>query len=210
MRPNVVATGPMIADTVSQEISLPLANRRRVYVSPLTTAPPPPLPAKKIMGAGAAPSGASWKIVYPDKVLFLKKTLFIVAATYLFIPIMYLHDVGDITGLAYALILVALHVIFIAVYCYRVKLKQLDADNKSLAARILGLLFCVALLLLVSNYVTADSDNIPMLSLILLGLCAVHTLILFLLMVTTEKLESDGTSPNFTEDATNKLISNNV
>ena len=104
-----------------------------------------------------------------------------------------MHDHGTLTGTAYASILIALHLLFIVVYCYRVKVKELDANNKSLGARILGLVFCVALLMVVSQVVTADSDDLKRLALVLLLLCAVHTLILFTLMVKTERVDEAET-----------------
>ena len=115
----------------------------------------------------------------PEPYMFLKKTLFIVAATYLFIPLIALHNKGELSTLLYASILVGLHVIFIVVYFWRVKMKELDQDRRSLYARILGLLACLYLLYMVAGNLEEDLGR---LALELLGLCAVHTLILALLM----------------------------
>lgn len=111
----------------------------------------------------------------PDKPLFFKKTLVIVLASYLFLPLMGLHDDGEITSLAYATILVSLHLFFLLIYFYRVRYKDLEADSSSRTFRVLGLVFCVILLLLVAG--NLDND-LKMLAVELIALCAVHTVIL--------------------------------
>jgi hypothetical protein len=115
----------------------------------------------------------------PDKMMFLKKTLFIVAATYLFVPLIALHNKGDVSTVLYASILVGLHIVFIIVYFWRVKVNELDEDRRSLYARVLGLLACLYLLYMVAGNL---EDDLGKLAVELLGLCAVHTLILALLM----------------------------
>ena len=123
----------------------------------------------------------------PDKPLFFKKTLVIVLASYLFLPLMGLHDDGEITSLAYATILVSLHLFFLLIYFYRVRYKDLEADSSSRTFRVLGLVFCVILLLLVAG--NLDND-LKMLAVELIALCAVHTVILAFLMVKVEKIEA--------------------
>ena len=126
------------------------------------------------------PDKGSMRLGLVDRNLFLKKTFVIVLATYAFIPIMYLHDQNDLASWAYATILVSLHVGFICIYFWRVKFRSLDPSWRSLAARVLGLLCCVGLLALVAGQLEPDLGR---LAIELLGLCAVHTIILGLLMV---------------------------
>jgi hypothetical protein len=133
------------------------------------------------------------KIIYPDPRLFWTKTLVIVLASYLFVPIMALHDAGDLSSLAYAIILVVLHLAFLVIYLYKVQVRKLDADYRSVAARVLGLAFCVALLMVVSQFIQADAGQLGKLALVLLLLCVVHTAILFLLMVKTEPSDASST-----------------
>ena len=112
--------------------------------------------------------------------LFLTKTAVIVVASYAFIPLIALHNAGRISAIAYASILVALHVAFIVIYLYRVRWRELDGgDRRSIAARVLGLCACVYLLFLVAGHL---ADGLGLLAIELLGLCAVHTVILALLM----------------------------
>ena len=101
-------------------------------------------------------------------------------AAYAFIPIIALHDDGELTAIAYASILVALHIVFVVIYFWRVKFRKLDPNNKSLCARLVGLLFCLMLLALVAG---SFEDDLSKLAMELLGLCAVHSLILALLSV---------------------------
>ena len=112
--------------------------------------------------------------------LFLTKTAVIVVASYAFIPLIALHNAGRISAIAYASILVALHVAFIVIYLYRVRWRELDGgDRRSIAARVLGLVACIYLLYLVADHL---ADGLGLLAIELLGLCVVHTVILALLM----------------------------
>ena len=125
---------------------------------------------------------------------FLFKNLFIFAATYAFIPIIGEHDEGRIAGMTYALILVGLHLLFIVVYFWKVKFGQLDPDKKTLCARVVGLIFCLLLLMLVAGNLS-DGD-LSMLSVELLGLCAVHSLILALLSIRVRDCDNGKGSDN--------------
>jgi len=122
--------------------------------------------------------GGRFRLLRPR--LFLTKTVFVVLASYAFLPLIAAHNAGRVSAVAYACILVALHLGFVAVYFYRVRFRDLDGDWRSLGARLLGLVCCVFLLALVASSLPKDMG---MLSVELLGLCAVHTLILALLMV---------------------------
>ena len=121
-----------------------------------------------------------------DTGLFIKKTIFICCASYCFIPIMSLHNSGKLTSLVYAGVLVGLHLVFVVVYFYKVKFSDLSYSRASFWGRVLGLFFCVGLLMVVAGNLDEDLSK---LSLELLGLCAVHTVILALLMVKCERIE---------------------
>mmetsp|Transcript_22109 Transcript_22109/g.71200 ORF Transcript_22109/g.71200 Transcript_22109/m.71200 type:complete len:136 (+) Transcript_22109:325-732(+) len=83
----------------------------------------------------------------------------------------------------YAVILVALHVLFLVIYFWRVPFRELDSNWRSLVARLLGLAASVYLLWIVAGSLPA---NLGLLAIDLLGLCCVHTLILLLLTVKVE------------------------
>ena len=137
--------------------------------------------------APEAKRGCTVRLVSPR--LFLTKTAVIVVASYAFIPLIALHNAGRISAIAYASVLVALHVAFIVIYLYRVRWRELDGgDRRSIAARVLGLCACVYLLFLVAGHL---ADGLGLLAIELLGLCAVHTVILALLM-TSVRLPNRG------------------
>ena len=115
-----------------------------------------------------------------DPTLFLAKNLFIWVATFAFIPLIAADQAGRISSLIYAVLLVALHVVFIVVYFWRVQFRSLDANRRSLAARVVGLLACVYLLYVVAGHLP---ERLGMLALMLVGLCVVHSFILALLSV---------------------------
>uniref|UniRef100_A0A7S4AZD3 Uncharacterized protein n=1 Tax=Chrysotila carterae TaxID=13221 RepID=A0A7S4AZD3_CHRCT len=106
--------------------------------------------------------------------------------------------VFPISALAYAIILVSLHVGFVVIYLWRVRFRELDGgDYRSIAARVLGLAFCIVLLWLVAKFTTTSDDvKLWVLAIELLGLCAVHTLILTFLMV---RVRLPGRMPSKTE-----------
>lgn len=58
-----------------------------------------------------------FKIINPKQ--FLYKNIFIILATYMFIPIIALHDDNKIGGITYASILIGIHVLFIIIYFYK-------------------------------------------------------------------------------------------
>ena len=112
--------------------------------------------------------------------LFIQKTIIIIVCTYAFIPLILLHNANDISSVIYASILVAIHILFVIIYFWRVKFNKLDKSKRALAARVLGLVICVCLLALVAGHL---ESNIGRLALDLAGLCVVHTVILGLLMI---------------------------
>jgi len=126
-----------------------------------------------------------WGLSIPNPRLFVLKSLFVWAASFAFIPLMALNNEGRISAVAYASILVALHVLFLVIYFWRVPFRDLDRNWRSLAARCLGLFASVYLLYLVAGSL---SSNLGLLAIDLVGLCMVHTLILTLLTV---KVDAD-------------------
>ena len=121
-----------------------------------------------------------WGLSIPKPKLFIGKTLFVWAASFAFIPLIAANNAGRITAVTYAAVLIALHVLFLVIYFWRVPFRDLDSNWRSLAARLLGLAASVYLL-----YIVAGSlpSNLGLLAIDLLGLCCVHTLILLLLTV---------------------------
>lgn len=136
----------------------------------------PLLPASRAEAAG----GDAPCLSIGEPRLFLKKTAVIILASYAFIPLIAANQAGHLSAVAYGTVLVALHLFFIAVYAYRVQFRKLDADWRSLALRVIGLLACAWLLYVVAGHMPS---SLGLLAVELLGLCAVHTLVLALLMV---------------------------
>ena len=134
-----------------------------------------------------APARVKQRYTLPEPKTFALKCLFIFAATYAFIPLIAAHQRGEVTATVYAALLVTIHVLFIVIYFYRVKLRALDSNWRSLTARVVGLLSCVYLLYLVAGHLPT---GLGVLALDLLGLCAVHTLILALLSVRVGEAEA--------------------
>lgn len=114
----------------------------------------------------------------PNPKLFTAKTLFIWAASFAFVPLVAANNDGRISAVVYAVVLVVLHVLFLVIYFWRVKFRDLDPGWRSLTARCLGLLASVYLLYLVAGSLP---DDIRLLTLDIFGLCFVHTLVLLLL-----------------------------
>lgn len=125
-----------------------------------------------------ARSGRRCQLLQPR--LFIAKTILVWAASFAFIPLIDANETGRISALVYAAILVVLHVLFLIIYFWRVRFRELDPNWRSLVARIMGLLASVYLLYLVAGHL---STNLGTLSLELLGLCLVHTFILLLLTI---------------------------
>ena len=59
----------------------------------------------------------------PNPVMFAAKAAFVWAATFAFVPLIAARQAGRLSALAYALVLVALHLLFIAIYFWRVKFR---------------------------------------------------------------------------------------
>eukprot|EP00301_Raphidiophrys_heterophryoidea_P000381 c10191_g1_i1.p1 GENE.c10191_g1_i1~~c10191_g1_i1.p1 ORF type:complete len:188 (-),score=40.56 c10191_g1_i1:366-929(-) len=111
--------------------------------------------------------------------LFFKKVLFVFVLTYALVPLIRMKS--RIPKLSYTIFLVALHVFILFIYFYRVKLRKLDADWKSLLARLMGLALTIAMLLLAAENEQGSSLVVELLLMLLI--CLIHTVVLLLLMV---------------------------
>jgi hypothetical protein len=111
--------------------------------------------------------------------LFIRKTVSVFVLALALVPLVSLKS--DVPSLAYAAGLVLLHVLVVVVYFYRVRVRELDPDWRSLTVRVLALIFVGYMLYALSSF---DSES----SLATLGwqmfvLSVLHTLALLLLMV---------------------------
>lgn len=120
--------------------------------------------------------------------LFIKKVLFVFVLTFALVPLIGLKS--RIPKLAYTLFLVGLHVFILFVYFYRVKLRKLDADWKSVLARLMGLALTIAMLLVAAEN-EQDTKLLPEL-LLMLAICSIHTVVLLLLMVRVRYTKSES------------------
>ena len=78
------------------------------------------------------------RFVLSDSGLFVKKTVAVFVLSFALIPLV---DVkGELPALLYAGALVILHVFVMGIYLYRVRFRELDADVRSLLARVLAVL----------------------------------------------------------------------
>ena len=131
--------------------------------------------------------GSARRLVLLDPILFAKKTALVFAASYLLIPL--IAEKARMPAWIYASLLVLIHVGVLIIYLYRVRLRSLDMDRISLGARVLGLGFTTWLLFAVSGW--QDREDLVKLSWQMLALCAVHTVLLALLMVAVEPAGQD-------------------
>ncbi len=127
------------------------------------------------MAAGERPT---LRFVLSDSGLFVKKTVAVFVLSFALIPLV---DVkGELPALLYAGALVILHVFVMGIYLYRVRFRELDADVRSLLARVLALVVVTYLLFAVSSF--EEGSRLSTLALQMLGLSALHTVMLVLLM----------------------------
>lgn len=125
-----------------------------------------------------------YRFVLQDPSLFVRKALLVFGASIALIPLLMMK--ATMPSSLYAIFLIVLHVAVLVVYFYRVRWQQLDADCKSLCARLLGLGISIWLLSVVSS---AREGAFARILLKLFVLCFVHTLTLALLMVAVERRE---------------------
>ena len=101
--------------------------------------------------------------------------------TYLLLPLIWFKS--KLPAGVYAGGLVALHVVVLVVYCYKVAIRQLDPNWQSATVRALGLALSVWLLLIVSSWADSNVTSVAVFAGQLAVLCGVHTIILAIIMV---------------------------
>lgn len=90
------------------------------------------------------------RIELVDWPLFIRKTAAVAGLTLLLVPL--LQFKSDLPARAYLASIVLLHIGVLAVYLYRVRLREVAPDARALVARVSGLVLVSALLALVSKF----------------------------------------------------------
>ncbi len=119
------------------------------------------------------------RVELADTSLFIQKTVTVFAVSFALIPLVGLKS--DIPATLYVVSLVVLHLFVLAIYLYRVRIRELDPDARSVVARLLAVAVVVYLLFAVSSF--EEGAPRSTLALQMLGLSVLHTAILALLMV---------------------------
>ncbi len=128
------------------------------------------------MGAGGA---TALRVELTDSALFITKTVTVFAVSFALLPLVDLKS--DIPAMLYVVSLVVLHLFVLAIYLYRVRVRELDPDARSVVARLLAVAVVVYLLFAVSSF--EEGAPLSTLALQMLGLSVLHTAMLALLMV---------------------------
>ena len=118
------------------------------------------------------------RVSMTDWALFTRKTVAVFGLSLLVVPLVELQ--GGLPAMAYVMGLIALHLFVLAIYCYRVRFRELDPDARSLVARVGALAFMVYLLVVVSDF--EESTPTSTLLLQMLVISVLHTVVLALLM----------------------------
>ena len=119
------------------------------------------------------------RVEIADPALFIKKTVTVFAVSFALLPLVGFKS--DIPAMLYVVNLVVLHLFVLAAYLYRVRVRELDPDARSLIARLLAVAVVVYLLFAVSSF--EEGAPRSTLALQMLGLSVLHTAMLTLLMV---------------------------
>ena len=114
--------------------------------------------------------------------LFARKAGLAIVGSYALIPLMAAKS--SLPRYTYVSVLLLIHLAVLGVYLYRIRFRGLDADRISFGARLVGLVVMVWLLSVVSGW--QDKTHYGVLAVQMLVMCAVHTLVLALLMVRVE------------------------
>ncbi len=112
-----------------------------------------------------------------DRSLFVKKTVSVFVLSFLLIPLVSLKS--DVPVLVYAGALVVLHIFVLIAYFYRVKVRELDSNARSLAARVVALIVVSYLLYVGSSF--DDDASYVSLAIQMFAVSVLHTAILLLL-----------------------------
>ncbi len=119
------------------------------------------------------------RVELADSTLFIQKTVTVFVASFALLPLVGFKS--DIPAMLYVVSLVVLHLFVLAIYLYRVRVRELDPDARSVIARLLAVAVVVYLLFAVSSF--EEGAPRSTLALQMLGLSVLHTVMLALLMV---------------------------
>jgi low temperature requirement protein LtrA len=92
-------------------------------------------------------AGARLTLLTPR--IFARKTAMVFALALLLLPLVRLRS--ELPALIYVAALLLLHVVVLILYFYRVQLRKLDPDRRSLVVRIAAIAFMTYLLFIVSG-----------------------------------------------------------
>jgi len=137
-----------------------------------------------VLPPAAAGRGLAWTLAghrfeLLEPRLFLWKAASVLLLSFALFPILSLKD--GIPATIYVGGLVALHVVVLAIYLYRVSFRSLEPDIRALAIRVAALAVVTYLLLIVSRF-DPDSSR-GTLALQLLGVTLFHAVLLALVMI---------------------------
>lgn len=119
------------------------------------------------------------RVELTEPALFIQKTVTVFVVSFALIPLVGFKS--DIPAMLYVVSLVVLHLFVLAIYLYRVRIRELDPDARSVIARLLAVAVVVYLLFAVSSF--EEGAPRSTLALQMLGLSVLHTAMLALLMV---------------------------
>lgn len=115
-----------------------------------------------------------------DTKLFVSKVLVVVLLSFGLVPLIIYKE--RISAVAYAAVLVGLHVLILVAYCWKVRIRSLDADWRAVVARVLALAASLFLLSL-ATHIQASAGNLGLLCTKVAALCVVHMAVLALLSI---------------------------
>lgn len=130
------------------------------------------------------------RLAVTDMGLFVRKTVAVFVLSIALVPL--IAAKGTLPALLYAGALVVIHVGVLVIYLYRVRIRELDPDLRSLAARLLALAVVSYLLVAASSF----GPDTPRSTLVLqmLAVSALHMVVLLLMMVRVTRPEPDAAS----------------
>lgn len=125
------------------------------------------------------------RLTIEDPRLFIVKSVSVFVLAFMLLPLVAVKD--GLPATIYAGGLVVLHLVILAIYLYRVRFQDLDADRRSLIARLVALAVMTYLLMVVSRF---DPDSsMSTLALQMLGVSVAHMAVLLLFMVRVHPAE---------------------
>lgn len=124
-----------------------------------------------------------------ERRLFIRKTVTVLLASLALVPLT--AGKSEVPASLYLGALVVLHIFILGLYLYRTQVRDLDQDWRSLLARVFALAVVVYLLMAVSRFDLAESMRAAVLQ--ALGVAALHTIVLALLMTRVRYDQRAGT-----------------